>query len=73
MAEYKINNATVRIFGSPQREKLEAACKNYLRGVDYELISSSGRRTETDRRETELRSVLGYGLRKDFRRLGENA
>ena len=73
MTEYKINNVTVRIFGTPNEERIKEACKQYVKGLNHELISPSDRGTETNRRETELRSVLGHGVREDFRRLRENA
>ena len=37
MTEYKINNVTVRIFGTPNEEKLKEACKQYAKG-NYELL-----------------------------------
>lgn len=38
MTEYKINNVTVRIFGTPNEEKIKEACKQYAKGLNYELL-----------------------------------
>lgn len=57
MTEYKINNVTVRIFGTPNKERLKEACKQYAKGLNYELLernlstrnnsySSSGRKSK---------------------------
>lgn len=50
MTEYKINNVTVRIFGTPNEEKLKEACKQYVKGLNYELISPLDRRSEARKR-----------------------
>lgn len=34
MTEYKFANATVRIHGTPDREKLEAAALQFLRDIE---------------------------------------
>lgn len=57
MTEYKINNVTVRIFGTPNEEKIKEACKQYAKGLNHELLkrnlstwnnshSSSGRKSK---------------------------
>jgi hypothetical protein len=57
MTEYKINNVTVRIFGIPNEERIKEACKQYVKGLNYELLernfstrnnshSSTGRKTK---------------------------
>lgn len=32
--EYKYGNVTVRIHGTPRKEELEAACKEYMQKVE---------------------------------------
>lgn len=56
MAEYKVNNVTVRIFGTPNEEKLKEACKQYVKGINYGLL---------ERNSSIWRDSTGNSTRKE--------